>query len=177
MVKKRKTIALDEEIVEQVANIARSKGMSLSNYLRRLLSVVMKAEEHGVNPEQALIDQIILKYAKHAGLAFTPIQLVQPSENDWKNLGYRLGIMLKIKGLEKEVALKNTILMILSGIGEVTIEKTKKTYRVTCVTNKVDKKILQSIILMIEELARQYNTRINKLIEEGIIVIETPLEE
>ena len=176
MVKRRKTIALDEDIVNRIAEIARSKGISLTNYLRRLFLAVIKAEEHGLNPEQALLNQIILKYLHHVGITYTPITLLRDSNKEWKSIGYKLGVLLKVKNIDRETAIIGIITNILSSIGETTIEKSRNTYRITCISNKVSKNVLNSIALMIEELAKQYNTVINKIIDEGILVMEISLE-
>ncbi len=174
MAKKRKTIALDEDLVNEVSQIAKLKGMSISNYLRRLLSAAIKAEKHGINPEQALLNNIILKYAYHVGLALSPLSNLYNTVaiEEWKNIGRKLGVILKIKGVEKEIALINTTLNILSSIGEITIEKTRSTYKITCVSAKADKKLLEAIVALLAELGKQYNAGVNALVEEGILVLE-----
>ena len=176
MVKKRKTIALDEDIVNRIAEVAKSKGISVSNYLRRLFLAAIKAEEHGLNPEQALLNQIILKYLHHVGMTYTPITLLKDSNKEWKNIGYKLGVLLRIKNIDKETAIVNTVTNILSSIGEITIERSRNTYRITCISSKVSKNVLNSIASMIEELAKQYNTTISKIVDEGILVIEVSLD-
>jgi len=175
MVKRRKTIALDEDIVNRVAEVAKSKGISLSNYLRRLFLAAIKAEEHGLNPEQALLNQIILKYLHHVGMTYIPITLLKDSNKEWKSIGYKLGVLLRIKSIDKETAIIGTVMNILSSIGETTIERSRNTYRITCISNKVSKNVLNSIASMIEELAKQYNTTISKVVDEGILVIEVLL--
>ena len=177
MVKKRKTIALDEDLVNEISQIAKTKGMSLSNYLRRLLSAAIKAEEHGINPEQALLNNIILKYAYHVGLALSPVSNLfsSTSIDEWRNIGRKLGVVLRIKEVDKETALVNTALSILSSIGEITIEKSRGTYKITCVSAKASKKLFESIATLLIELGRQYNTNVNTLVEEGILVLEIKL--
>ncbi len=174
MVKKRKTIALDEDLVNEISRIAKTKGMSISNYLRRLLLATIKAEKHGVNPEQALLNNIILKYAYHVGLGLSPISNLfdSISIDEWRNIGRKLGVILRIKEIDKEVALINTALNILSSIGEITIEKSKSTYKITCVSAKASKKLFESIATLLIELGKQYNTNVNALVEEGILVLE-----
>lgn len=176
MAKRRKNVAIDADIVDRIGEIARGKGISIANYIRRLLLAAIKAEEHGLNPEQALLNQIILKYLYHVGMAYTPITLLRDSNREWRSIGYKLGILLKVKNIDKEAAIVNTIINVLSGLGEVTIERSRNTYRITCISSKVGKNMLDSIASMIEELAKQYNTTINKIVDEGILVIEVSLD-
>ncbi|MGC9148047.1 MAG: hypothetical protein ACP5GI_01185 [Sulfolobales archaeon] len=44
----RKTLGLDRELVERIKSVAMRRGMTLSEYLRRLLNVVVSLEEEGI---------------------------------------------------------------------------------------------------------------------------------
>jgi len=173
MIKRRKTIALDENLVIEIGNIARRKGMSLSSYLRRLLTASIVAEKHGINPDQALHEQIILKYAKTVGLTLIPIEDVgSPNINKWEATGRRLGLILKIRDIDKIRALKDTSLLLLSGIGDLTIEEKKDTTRITCITSKTNRKVLEAIALMLERAAEQLGIKTSTRVDEGIIIVE-----
>ena len=173
MVKRRKTIALDEDIIVSISDIARKKGMSLSNYLRRLLIATINVEKHGINPEQALYEQIILKYMKTAGLTFNPIEdISNTNKNIWEIVGKRLGLILRIREVDRTRALKDTILLLLSGIGEITIEERRDTVKITCITTKTEKKVLEALEALILSLAGQLDVKLDTHIDEGIIIIE-----
>ncbi len=173
MVKRRKTIALDEDIITSISGIAKRKGMSLSNYLRRLLTAAINVEKHGINPEQALYEQVILKYMKTAGLSFNPIEDISNTNKAvWETVGKRLGLILKIRELDKVRALKDTILLLLSGIGEITIEERRDIVKITCITTKTEKKVLEALEALISNLASQLDIKLNTHIDEGIMIIE-----
>ncbi len=173
MVKRRKTIALDEDIVIGIGDIARKKGMSLSNYLRRLLLAAINAEKHNINPEQALYEQIILKYMKTVGLALNPIEdLVNTDKAKWEAAGRRLGLILKIRNIDRIRALKDTSLLLLSGIGDITIEEKRDTVKITCITTKTGKEVLEAIASMLVKMGEQLNTKLDAHIDEGIIIVE-----
>ncbi len=173
MVKRRKTIALDEDIVENIGDIARRKGVSLSNYLRRLLLAAINAEKHNINPEQALYEQIILRYMKMAGLTLSPIEdITSTNTSIWETAGRRLGLILRIRSIDRTRALKDASLLLLSGIGDITIEEKRDTVRITCITTKTEKKVLEAIAIMLARIAEQLNTKLNSHIDEGIIIVE-----
>ena len=173
MVRRRKTIALDEDIIISVSDIAKRKGMSLSNYLRRLLTAAINVEKHGINPEQALYEQIILKYMKTAGLTFNPIEDLNNTNKDvWETAGKRLGLILRIREVDKIRALKDTVLLLLSGIGEITIEEKRDTVKITCITTKTEKRGLEALEALILNLAKQLDVKLSTHIDEGIIIIE-----
>ncbi len=173
MVKRRKTIALDEDIIISISDIAKKKGMSLSNYLRRLLTAAINVEKHGINPEQALYEQIILKYMKTAGLTFNPIEdISNTNKGIWEITGKRLGLILRIREVDRIRALKDTILLLLSGIGEITIEERRDTVKITCITTKTEKKVLEALEALILSLAGQLDVKLDTHIDEGIIIIE-----
>lgn len=56
MARPRKTIGVDRDLVEKVASIARRRGMTLSEYLRRLLSSSIALEEMGLFAPKVLED-------------------------------------------------------------------------------------------------------------------------
>ena len=173
MVRRRKTIALDEDIIISVSDIAKRKGMSLSNYLRRLLTAAINVEKHGINPEQALYEQIILKYMKTAGLTFNPIEDLNNTNKDvWETAGKRLGLILRIREVDKIRALKDAVLLLLSGIGEITIEEKRDTVKITCITTKTEKRGLEALEALILNLAKQLDVKLSTHIDEGIIIIE-----
>ncbi len=173
MVKRRKTIALDEDIITSISDIAKKKGMSLSNYLRRLLTAAINVEKHGINPEQALYEQIILKYMKTAGLTFNPIEdISNVNKSIWETTGKRLGLILRIREIDRTKALKDTILLLLSGIGEITLEERRDTVKITCITTKTEKKVLEALEALILSLAGQLDVTLDTHIDEGIIIIE-----
>lgn len=173
MVKRRKTIALDEDVVTEIGDIARKKGISLSNYLRRLLLATINAEKHNINPEQALYEQIILKYMKTAGLALSPIEdITNTNTVKWEIVGRRLGLILRIRDMDKARALKDASLLLLSGIGDITIEEKRDTVKITCITTKTEKKVLEAIATMLTSIGEQLGTKPDTHVDEGIIIVE-----
>ncbi len=173
MVRRRKTIALDENIVTKIGDIAREKGISLSNYLRRLLLAVINAEKHNINPEQALYEQIILKYMKTAGLTLSPIEDITSTDTSkWETAGKRLGLILRIRNIDKVRALKDVSLLLLTGIGDITIEEKRDSVKITCITTKTEKKVLEAIAAMLTRIGEQLNTKLDTHIDEGIIIVE-----
>ncbi len=173
MVRRRKTIALDEDIILSISDIAKRKGMSLSSYLRRLLTAAINVEKHGINPEQALYEQIILKYMKTAGLTFNPIEdLTNTNKDIWETAGKRLGLILRIREVDRIRALKDTILLLLSGIGEITIEERRDIVKITCITTKTERKVLEALEALILSLAGQLYVKLDTHIDEGIIIVE-----
>ncbi|MGC9009294.1 MAG: hypothetical protein ACP5I7_01585 [Sulfolobales archaeon] len=44
----RKTLGLDRELVEKIKTVAMRRGMTLSEYLRRLLQITISLEEEGI---------------------------------------------------------------------------------------------------------------------------------
>ncbi len=117
MVRSRRTIGLDLELAEELKSIARSRGMSLVGYLRRLLEEVVEIERAGYFAPDALREKRVELVLSRLGFVYVPLDLLREqsaSPEDAEAYGERLGTTLRELGvscgeLVERISLSNGI--------------------------------------------------------------------
>ncbi len=96
MVLQRKTLALDEEIINKLKEIAVKRGTTLSNYLRNLFGEVIDLEERGYFAPKALREKKFEYILNSLGFIYIPKDLIGNLRSDHiERIGSKLGIVLK----------------------------------------------------------------------------------
>jgi len=100
MVLQRKTLALDEDIVNKLKEIASKRGTTLSNYLRSLFNEVIDIEERGYYAPKALRERKYEYILSNLGFIYIPKELIGNVKSESiSSLGSRLGVVLKELGV------------------------------------------------------------------------------
>ncbi len=102
MVRSRRTVGLDLELVEELKSIAGSRGMSLTGYLRRLLGEVAEVERMGYFAPDVLREKRVELVLSRLGFAYVPLDLLggqSPSPEAAEAYGERLGATLRELGV------------------------------------------------------------------------------
>lgn len=102
MRKTRKTISVEAEYVELLKEIAKSRGMSISSYIRRLIMEVGKAEEMGLFAPRALSEKRAEVLLNRFGFTLVPLDIVTGSINDEELLNRGMAIGKTMAELEIE---------------------------------------------------------------------------
>jgi hypothetical protein len=98
----RKTLALDSDLITRLKEVARKRGITLSNYMRSLIGEALKLEETGVYAPRALREKRIEMMLEDLGFILTPKEVLDSSSNA-VDVGRRVGNVAKelgINGLE-----------------------------------------------------------------------------
>ena len=101
MVLQRKTLAIDEDIVNKLKEISRRRGTTLSNYLRQLFNEVIDIEERGYYAPKALRERKYEYILNNLGFIYIPRDLIASlRSNEISVIGNRLGVVLRELGVE-----------------------------------------------------------------------------
>ncbi|HDN76192.1 MAG TPA: hypothetical protein ENG05_03585 [Acidilobales archaeon] len=123
MVLQRKTLALDEDIINKLKEIAIKRGTTLSNYLRNLFSEVIDLEERGYFAPKALREKKFEYILNSLGFIYIPKDLIGNLRSDYiERVGSKLGVVLK----ELKVSVVDVIeLLTMHSQGSVITESNK----------------------------------------------------
>lgn len=93
MRKTRKTISIEAEYVELLKEIAKARGMSVSSYIRRLITEVAKAEEIGLFAPRALSEKRAEVLLNRFGFTLVPVDIITSniSDEDLLSRGMAIG--------------------------------------------------------------------------------------
>ena len=97
----RKTIGLDSELVNKLKEVASKRGVTLSNYLRMLISEALMLEELGHYAPRALRERRIEYILENLGFIFVPKQILGNSgASNAEEVGVRIGLVAKELGIQ-----------------------------------------------------------------------------
>ncbi len=93
----RRTVGIDAELVEELKSIARARGMSLANYLRKLIQEALLIESMGYFAPRALSEKRTELILSKLGFTLIPYDLVSNnlSEEDAEAKGISIGKALR----------------------------------------------------------------------------------
>ncbi len=105
MLGSRKTLALDADLITRLKEVARRRGVTLSNYMRSLIGEALKLEEMGVYAPRAVREKRVEIMLEDLGFVLMPKEVLNPSSNTVNavDVGRRIGHVareLGINGLE-----------------------------------------------------------------------------
>ncbi|BEP16951.1 hypothetical protein PYJP_03030 [Pyrofollis japonicus] len=105
---KRKPIMLDAPLVDELKKVANKHGMTLSSYMRSLISNTIEAENKGVFAPLAIRKAILVSRLRSAGLLLLPLSLLKNCKSDGDNAfeeGKRIGLFLRSINIPLEEAI------------------------------------------------------------------------
>lgn len=114
----RRTLGVDVELAEELKSVARSRGMSLVGYLRKLFEEVIDLEKTGYFAPGALKEKKADLILSKLGFTYIPLELLSnpsPTPKDAEALGERIGNTLRELGISSEEIIER--LALSSGIG------------------------------------------------------------
>jgi len=92
MSKSRRSVAIDEEIVEELSKFSDDRGMTLAGYIRSMFISAIQAERSGFYPPNMLKEALGYETLKRLGFIFVPVSILDAqSEEEIENLGKDLG--------------------------------------------------------------------------------------
>ncbi len=99
--RRRRAVMVDAELAEAVKAVASKYGMSVTSYMRSLLSSAIDAESRGIYAPAAITRYIVLRVLERLGVAPVPLELLAVSGRDEaRRVGERVGSMLRSLGVE-----------------------------------------------------------------------------
>lgn len=105
---KRKPIMLDSSLVDDLKKIANKHGMTLSAYMRSLISNTIEAENKGVFAPLAIRKAVLISRLRSAGLLLLPLSLLKNCKSEGNNVfeeGKRIGLFLRSINVPLEEAI------------------------------------------------------------------------
>ncbi len=98
----RRTLGVDLELAEALKEIARSRGMSLVSYLRKLFEEVIEVERLGYFAPSVLRDKRIELVLSKLGFIYLPLDLLNNPQTPEavEALGERVGSTLRELGID-----------------------------------------------------------------------------
>jgi hypothetical protein len=122
-VRSRRTLGVDLELAEALKEIARSRGMSLVGYLRKLFEEAIEVERLGYFAPSALRDKRVELVLSKLGFTYLPIDLLDSGSRNpeaTEALGERVGSTLRELGIDgyeviERVALSNGLGIVKEG--------------------------------------------------------------
>jgi len=101
-VRSRRTLGVDLELAEALKEIARSRGMSLVSYLRKLFEEVIEVERLGYFAPSVLRDKRIELVLSKLGFIYLPLDLLNNPQTPEavEALGERVGSTLRELGID-----------------------------------------------------------------------------
>lgn len=103
--KSRRTLGVDLELAEELKSVAKSRGMSLVGYLRKLFEEVIDVERLGYFAPGVLREKKTELVLSKLGFAYIPLDLLDKesaSPEAAEALGERLGATIKELGISCE---------------------------------------------------------------------------
>jgi len=89
----RRTLGLDSDIMEKLKELARERGMTISGYLRKLLSSALELESMGIYAPAALEEARFLAMLRKLGFVLVPRELLEARDPEKaRELGRRVGL-------------------------------------------------------------------------------------
>jgi hypothetical protein len=117
--KSRRCIGLDIDLAEELKNIARSRGMSIVSYMRKLLEEVVEFENHGYYAPEVLNEKRIELMLSKLGFIYIPAELVEKTVNpeEAEAVGLKIGKALVELGIDlaefiERFAIKNDLAVV-----------------------------------------------------------------
>lgn len=116
----RRTLGVDLELAEALKEIAKSRGMSLAGYLRKLFNEVIEVEKLGYFAPSALRDKRVELILSKLGFIYIPLDLLDNSSQTpeaVEALGVRVGSTLRELGINSYEVIERITLS--NGLGIV----------------------------------------------------------
>jgi hypothetical protein len=158
----RKTLALDSDLITRLKEVARKRGITLSNYMRSLIGEALKLEEIGVYAPRALREKRIEMMLEDLGFILTPKEVLDSSSNA-VDVGRRVGNVAKelgINGLE--------LIELLSRYAGNVIVDSK---RIVLLRNPLTNKAMVDVVKGVSEA---FNLKVS--VNGTMLVVEVPRE-
>ncbi len=96
----RKTVGLDAELVKNLKEVAKRRGITLSNYLRALINEALALESLGHYAPRALREKRIEYILENLGFIFIPKEILDnTTPQDIEEVGKRVGVVAKELGV------------------------------------------------------------------------------
>lgn len=122
MSRSRRCIGLDVDLAEELKNISKLRGMSIVNYLRRLLDEVIELEKHGYYAPDIIYEKRIELILSKLGFIYVPAELIEQNVklDNAEIVGEKIGKALLELGIDigefiERFALRNDIAIIQKG--------------------------------------------------------------
>lgn len=97
----RRTVGLDAELVESLKEVAKKRGVTLSNYLRALINEALALENLGHYAPRALREKRIEYILENLGFILVPKEILgNTSPQEVEEVGKRVGVVAKELGVE-----------------------------------------------------------------------------
>ncbi len=96
----RRTVGIDAELIDKLKEVAKNRGVTLSNYLRMLISEALAIESLGHYAPRALREKRIELVLENLGFIFVPKELISTYEGSVEGIGERVGAVVKELGIE-----------------------------------------------------------------------------
>ena len=98
--RRRRAVMVDAELADAVKAVASRYGMTLSSYMRSLLSSALEAESRGIYAPAAITRYVVLRIMERLGVAPVPLELLAAGGRDEaRRVGERVGATLKSMGV------------------------------------------------------------------------------
>ena len=94
VVRSRRTIALDLSLIDVVKEVARRRGMTLSSYLRRLLTEAIELEKRGIHAPRVLREKRVENILTSLNFILIPMSVLEDPKRAY-SIGYKIGRTLK----------------------------------------------------------------------------------
>jgi len=91
----RRTVGIDRDIMEKLKEIARKRGMGISQYLRKLIQEALELEKMGYYAPRALKERRIEVVLEMFNFGYIPLEITLNQGADARSYGKRLGEMIK----------------------------------------------------------------------------------
>ncbi|MEM1541306.1 MAG: CopG family transcriptional regulator [Ignisphaera sp.] len=119
MSKSRRCIGIDTELAEELKNISKARGMSIVNYLRKLLEELIDLEKQGYYVPDLLHEKKIELVLSKLGFVYVPSEVVSETlkPEDVETIGEKIGkalieLDLDIEEIIERIAIKNDIAIV-----------------------------------------------------------------
>jgi len=97
----RKTVGLDADLVKNLKEAARKRGITLSNYLRALITEALSLENLGHYAPRALREKKIEYVLENLGFIFIPKEVLDDmTPQEIEEVGKRVGVVAKELGIK-----------------------------------------------------------------------------
>lgn len=115
--KSRRTLAVDADLAEEIKAVAKSRGMSLVSYLRKLFAEALEIERLGYFAPNALRERKIDLMLSRLGFTYLPLDLLESSSSPesaealGERIGRTLGEMPDVNAVElvERMVLENNV--------------------------------------------------------------------
>ena len=191
MTQERKTIAVNKEIAEKLADIAKTEGMTLFSLINETLETAIYSHEQKIKFSEIVDEYLDFMVAKDIGMVFAPLKIENMVNklafqtegwdtllNEWYNWGKWIANYVKVRYPSRELTMiarvSKTIYWTNTEIEIKTIpnEKDPKEVELRIFGQELDIEYLECISNAYEGIFHEFGFKTsNKEISEGICLL------